>query len=523
MQKQLRNWGLLAVWLLPEVAFGALGFAPILNDGAVLQCEMPATVWGNATAGAEVEVRLDGRPLAKSVANTGGKWMVALPAQAPGGPHVIEVAAGSETTKLNDVYFGEVWLASGQSNMQWPLAGAHGGEEFAHSTIPEIRFVNVPLKTGLPVEGEFTAKQLAWQSFQPGSHNKVFAVAFFFAQKLQPVVGRRIGVIQSAIGGTPCEAWTPLQALEQVPALSPMAQTIRKGMANKTAAEWKNERDAYVEKYRKYAQWTKDRQGPEPENPKPPGPENPWSEKSPGVLYANMIEPLVPYTTRGVIWYQGEGNAGKPDEYRILFPAMIHAWRAAWNRPDWPFLFVQISGFSKIPGDSWPQLRAAQVWTRDTVPNTGMAVAIDCGEKMDIHPKAKQPVGERLALLALNQVYGQNLAARSPLLKAAIGLPEGKVRVVFEHYAEGLKSSDGNVEIPGFELAGTDGKFQPASARIAALNALEVESATVPQPVAVRYAWVNWPEPPVTLQNSAGLPAEPFSSVLQSKASKRAP
>lgn len=509
---------MLAAVFLPRFAFGALGFAPILNDGAVLQCEMPANIWGNASPDAEIEVKLDGQAIAKSAADPDGRWRVALPAQEPGGPHIIEVAAGSESAKLNDVWFGEVWLASGQSNMQWPLAGSSGGEEFAQAKIPEIRFVTVPMKTGLPVEKEFTSKELAWQNFQPGSHHKISGVAFFFAQKLQPAVGRRIGILQSAVGGTPCEAWTPITVLESVPELSPLAEKIKQGIAKKTSAEWKAEHDAYVETHRVYAQWKKTRQGPEPEKPKPPGQDNPYFTQSPGVLYANMIDPLVPYTTRGVIWYQGEGNAGKPDEYRVLFPAMIKGWREAWKQPDWPFLFVQLAGFGKdMPSaDFWPKLRAAQTWTRDKVPNTGMAIAIDCGEEMDIHPKAKQPVGERLALLALNQVYGQDLAARSPALKNATGLAEGRVRVVFEHCAEGLKSSDGKAEIPSFALAGSDGKFQPASARITGPDTIELECPTVPNPASVRYAWVNWPQPPLTLQNSVGLPAEPFASVLES-------
>ena len=507
---------LLALLGIPEQVLGEIRFAPILNDGAVLQCEMPANIWGKANPDAEIEVKLDGRAVAKSAADSGGRWQVALPAQAPGGPHIIEVEAGSETAKLNDVWFGEVWLAGGQSNMQWPLAGSNRGEEFAQATIPEIRFVTVPFKVGLPVEKEFTSKELAWQNFQPGAHHKISGVAFFFAQKLQPAVGRKIGIIQCPIGGTPCEAWTPLSTLESVPELRPMAEKIKQGMEKKTAAEWKAETDSYNAKNKVYAEWAKTRQGPEPEKPKIPQTDNPWFFQSPSVLYANMVEPLVPYTTRGVIWYQGEANAGNPDQYRVLFPAMIEAWRTAWKRADWPFLFVQLSGFGKLlpPGDWWPKLRAVQAWTRDTVPNTGMAVAIDCGEKMDIHPKAKQPVGERLALLALNQVYGQNLTARSPLLKAAMGLPEGKVRVVFDHYAEGLKSSDGAAEIPGFELAGSDGKFQAASARIAAADTIELECPTVSNPASVRYAWVSWPEPPLTLQNSAGLPAEPFSSVV---------
>jgi sialate O-acetylesterase len=188
---------------------------------------------------------------------------------------------------------------------------------------------------------------------------------------------------------------------------------------------------------------------------------------------------------------------------------MIDAWRKAWNRPEWPFYFVQLAAYGGRLHDSWADLRAAQAFTRDTVPHTGMALAIDCGEKENIHPRNKQPVGERLARLALADVYTKAIAARGPTFQSLEKL-SGKLRIIFKYSENGLKTSNGKPEVSGFEVAGADGKFHLAQARIVSGNMVELTCTEVAVPISVRYAWTNWPEPPVTLQNSAGLPAEPF-------------
>jgi sialate O-acetylesterase len=266
--------------------------------------------------------------------------------------------------------------------------------------------------------------------------------------------------------------------------------------------------DAFNRWRKAFLEWRETGEGKRPEGPGPVSSENPWSPRTPAVLYENMIAPLSPYTTRGVIWYQGEGNAGKPEEYRVLFPAMIKSWREAWNKPLWPFYFVQLAAYGH-PSADWPGLRAAQAYTRDNLPFTGMALAIDVGEKEDIHPRYKQPVGERLALLALDQVYDQEVISRGPLAKAIVR-EDGSARIRFGYVAEGLQTSDGKTTVPGFEVAGDDRVFRPAAARIVSRDEIELSVDGIRDPAAVRYAWQNWPEPPVTLQNSAGLPAEPF-------------
>ena len=504
----------LIISLISTSLFG-VEFAPLFNNGAILQCEMPVNVWGRAAAGETVALFLNGKKLTETIAGADGKWLAVLPAQAAGGAHILEAAAGGESVKISDVWFGEVWLASGQSNMVMPLQTTFGGPERLAMTIPEIRFVRVPLTTGLPVEKEFTVADLAWMEFSPPNNKKIAATAFYFAEQIQQHTGRRVGIIQSAYGGTPGEAWTPLTALDAHPQLNYMAEQIREGLAaGKSKAEWEEVVAVARQRAVALAEWRRTGEGAHPGNPIPVDLRNPWSSRTPTVLYENMIVPLIPVTTRGVIWSQGEGNTDRPQEYGILFPAMIEAWRAAWARPDWPFLFVQIGAYTDAkagggPRD-WPGLRAAQTMTRDTVPNTGMALAIDIGDKDDPHARAKQPVGDRFGRLARNQVYGQNVVSRGPCFESAAVQPDGNVIIRFSHVDEKLITA-GGAPVTAFEVAGADGVFHPAAAEITGADSVTLSCAAVPAPAAVRYAWANWIEPVVTLQNSEGLPAEPFS------------
>jgi sialate O-acetylesterase len=512
--------------LTAGLVFAEVRFAPVFNDGAVLQCEMPVNVWGKADPGATVTVSFAGQTKS-AVASASGEWMLQLDPMAPSSESRTLTAVsliGNQQSAISNVVVGEVWLATGQSNMEVTLAEADGGMERLGRTIPEIRFAKVPRTTGLPVENELTAQNLAWKTFAPPANREISSVAFFFAEKLQPAVGRPVGIIQCSYGGTPCEAWTPARTLDAKPELKYLADTIRKGLASgKTKEQWQKEDADFWAFWRARREWAKTKEGPAPKPVPQPGPDNPWNASAPTGLYENMLKPLIPYTARGVVWYQGESNAGKPDEYRILFPAMIEAWRELWSRPDWPFFFVQLAAYEHPGGQDWSGLRAAQTFTRDTVAHTGMALAIDLGDKGNIHPRRKQPVGERLALLALDQVYGQKVVSRGPVFQG-LEKKDGKLFVIFQCSEKqtdggsasfqgsdtGLKTSDGKAEVPGFEAAGADGKFYPASARIVSKDAVELTCAEVKTPVSVRYAWHSWVEPPVTLQNSAGLPAEPF-------------
>ncbi len=512
--------GALLVTVLPlRAASASPALAPIFNDGAVLQCEVPVKVWGTAEPQSALQLLLDGKVLAEAVVDANGRWMTELPAQEPGGPHTLEARSGEASVKIDDVWFGEVWIASGQSNMLVGLATSEGGAEALARTVPGLRFVVVPKTTGLPAELNFTSQDLAWEEFAPPDNAKIAAVAFFFADRLCEETKRHVGIIQTSYGGVPIAAWMPLSALQANPAFAQHVE-IRREAEARGRTESKRKWEEFEKNSRALAEWTKNPRGQKPAPVADPGLKNSFNTRSPTVLWENMAAPLIPYTARGVIWYQGESDAAGPDEYRLLFPALIEAWRRAWQRPDWPFLFVQLAGFGGFEGKpvnshgDWPNLRAAQTFARDTVPHTGMAVALDCGEKAEIHPKFKKPVGERLARLALAQVYQRDVASRGPLLTKAEN-KNGKILLTFDHTGTGLKTADGKPEVPGFAVAGTDKTFHPATARITGPATIELTCAEVQTPATVRYAWVDWAEPPVTLQNADGLPAEPAEAEVR--------
>ena len=381
-----------------------LSFAPVFNDGAVLQCDMPVNIWGKADPGATVTVSFAGQDKT-TVASDRGEWQVVLdPMEASAESRKLTVSSSIENQKseISNVVVGEVWLASGQSNMVRPLHVAHGGAERLNETIPAIRFVVVPQKTGVPVEQPLIAAELNWNLFSPANNRRIAAVAFFFAEEIYKKTGRPVGILQSAVGGTHAHVWTPLFALRAHPELQRYVELCRKReTSGKTDEEWKKELSDFDQFRMAQTEWEKKKDGSPPKAVPAPGFENPFYTRYPGVFFENMIAPLVPYTARGVIWYQGEANTGGAEEYRVLFPVLIDAWRKVWGRSDWPFFFVQMAAYDTK--ENFAGLRSAQTFTRDTVPNTGMALAIDCGDRKDIHPWAKQPVGERLARLALDR------------------------------------------------------------------------------------------------------------------------
>lgn len=470
------------------------------SDHAVLQCELPLNFWGSAAPGSSIAILLDGKPQGTATADRDGNWKTQIPAQPPGStPHSITVQCGSESAELNDILFGEVWLASGQSNMAFGLNKAKDGDALCPASGTRVRFANVTAQKGFPDTPE--KKRLFWNEFLPGSNNWISAVAAYFGTDLAEKLNRPVGIIVCAVGATPAEAWTPLAALEAHPETSDLARFYRETIAGKTVEDLKALHQTKV------AEWKK----------KNPGqsfmqiPDSPFENTFPVRLYENMIVPLVPFTMRGVIWYQGENNANtaRASQYRVLLPAMIQSWRDAWARPDLPFLFVQLAAFAAREGGQWPELREAQAYVRDTVQNTGMAVAIDAGEQRDIHPKNKKPVGQRLAKLALKQVYGKDVAARGPVFSGC-SFEETRAVIRFDFAGGGLKTRDGGKSVPGFELAGADGVFHPAAARISSSNTVELTCPEGGKATTVRYAFSPWVDPPVQLENSAGLPAEPF-------------
>ena len=422
----------------------------LFTDNMVLQRDMKVPVWGTATAGEKVMVVI-GDQMAETTAS-GGEWRVELPAMTAGGPLTLMVT-GSNTIKLENVLIGDVWICSGQSNMQWPIAASADPEQtIAESSNPNIRLFTVPrVRKDQPQE----SVQGEWVECGPQTTAQFSAVAYHFGQALQKKLDVPIGLLSTNFGGTAAEEWTSDEALKSKPETANLAG---KGNSSK--------------------------------------------------LHNAMIHPLLPFAIRGAIWYQGESNAGRAYQYRTLFPLMIGNWREVWGQGDFPFLFVQLAPFTPIrtePGESdWAELREAQLMTMLNVPNTAMVVITDVGDEKDIHPKQKKPVGERLALAARKLAYGEDLVYSGPIYES-MRVDGNKVVLKFKHVGDGLTVQGDKLK--GFTIAGQDKKFYNADAEVAG-DTVVVHSDRVEEPVAVRYGWDNYPV--VNLANKNGLLASPF-------------
>jgi sialate O-acetylesterase len=498
----LTRWMAVGWWsvLVMAVAFGQLRLPSLISDHMVLQRDMPVRLWGTAAPNERVTVRFRGQEIA-TTADEKGRWQVTLPPAPAGGPFDLVVRGGDSEIVVRDVLVGEVWVASGQSNMEWPVAMAMNAEqEIAQANDAQIRFFQVPHRVAETPQEE---GQGAWRVCSPETVKNFSAVAYFFARELRQHLKVPVGVIQATWGGTPAEAWTSLPTLQSDPAFRPLLDRWAKILAEYPAARQRYE--AELQKWREAAEQAKAQGKPVPPQPRPPlGPEHPHR---PANLFNGMIAPLTKFTIRGVIWYQGESNVGRAAEYRRLFPAMITDWRKAWGLGDFPFLFVQLANFlarKPEPSESaWAELREAQMFALK-LPNTGMATAIDIGDANDIHPRNKQEVGRRLALVARAIAYGEPIVYSGPIYER-MQVEGNKVRLFFRHVGSGLACK--GEKLTGFAIAGVDGKFVWAEAAIEG-DTVVVWSPQVPQPVAVRYAWADNPE--VNLYNREGLPALPF-------------
>jgi sialate O-acetylesterase len=456
----------------------------LFGDGMVLQREFACPVWGTAAPGAEVVVEIAGqRKSAK--AGPDGRWSVKLDPMPAGGPH--ELRAGTAAAK--DVLVGEVWICSGQSNMEWTVNSAmNAAEEKAAANHPKLRHFGVPKKTADAPQTDVVG---SWKVCTPETVGSFTAVGYFFGRELVKALDVPVGLIHTSWGGTAAELWTKREVLESLPETRALVDDfpnrLKKYEADLAA------HPAAVEKAKA-------------ENK--PAPRAPGKPMAPSCLYNGMLAPLVPYGIRGAIWYQGESNASRAKQYEVLFPAMIKNWRQDWGR-DFPFGFVQLANFmarKPEPGESaWAQLRDAQTKTL-ALPGTGMAVIIDIGDEKDIHPRNKQDVGKRLAAWAQAQVYGKPIVYAGPMFDA-LKIEGAAARVSFKHVGGGLVAK-GDV-LKGFAIAGEDGKFVWADAKIDGATVV-VSSPKVEKPVAVRYAWADNPD--CTLYNKEGFPACPFKS-----------
>ena len=487
----------------PAAPAGAtLRLPAIISDHMLLQRDIAASVWGWAAPGATVSISL-GEQRTSAVATGDGRWQAWLEPMAAGGPFDLVIRADREIA-VRDVLIGDVWVGSGQSNMEWPVSlTTNAAAEIAGASFAEMRLFTVPRRVSDTPEEDVEGR---WELITPQSVPAFSAVAYFFGRELHTRLRVPVGLIHASWGGTPAEAWTSTPTLEASPALQPILVNWRKALLG-----WPQASAAYA---RKTEEWEPQAaaakaQG-QPEPPRPEQPQGPGHAWTPAGLFNGMIAPVVRYTIRGAIWYQGESNAQayRSYEYRHLFAAMIADWRVAWNQGPFPFVFVQLANWlprREEPVEShWAELREAQLLTMRTVPNTGMAVTIDIGDAEDIHPRNKQDVGRRLALEARRVAYGESIVSSGPIYRS-MRIEGHRVRVLFDSVGDGLVAR--TEPLADFAVAGRDGRFVWADARIDGVTVL-VSSAAVPNPVAVRYAWQDNPQ--ASLYNREGLPASPF-------------
>jgi sialate O-acetylesterase len=440
----------------------------IFSDNMVLQQKDKVALWGKSTTNKKVVITTSWSTKKLVVEpDASGNWKGKISTPKAGGPYTITFNDGESTT-LTDVMIGEVWVCSGQSNMEMPLEGwgkiNNYKQEIAEANYRNIRLINVEKATSTqPLnEAKFSS---GWQPCSPASVANFSAVAYFFARNVQQHHNVPIGLIQTAYSGTPAESWVSGPSLKTMPAYDSLVNVI----SSKPGAP----KDSHI----------------------------------PTVLYNAMINPIIPYGIRGVIWYQGESNATKAQQYKTLFPLLIKDWRKNWGDKNFPFYFVQLANFTDIKDEpvesTWAELREAQLETLK-LPNTGMVVAIDLGVAKDIHPKNKQDVGLRLALIARSKIYKEKVPYSGPVYKS-YAVKGDRITITFKELNGGLLAKGDTLK--GFAIAGADKKFYWAQAKIEG-NKIVVWSSEVKEPVAVRYAWAN--NPICSLYNKAGLPASPF-------------
>jgi len=474
----------------------------IISDNMVLQQGKAIPVWGWAGANEAVTVTGSwGNGKWKTTADQDGKWMVKIDTGKEGGPYEMTISNGNPITVKN-ILVGEVWVCSGQSNMEFTVKQAkNSAQEIAEANnYSQIRQFLVGRKVIYTPMYNCIGK---WQICSSQTAGNFTAVGYYFGRELNKQLNVPVGLIHTSWGGTPAESWMSKEYLESDPNFQPILKRFEQASVNYPALKDKYRSD--MQKYNSIVPQLKAEGKPLP--PRPEEPIGPGHAYSPMGLYNGMIVPILPYGIRGAIWYQGESNAWRAYQYRTLFPAMIKNWRDAWHQGDFPFLFVQLANFQAAnpePVESdWAELREAQLMTLSK-PNTGMAVIIDVGEANDIHPKNKQDVGKRLALWALAKTYGKNIVYSGPIY-TLMEVQGNKAILHFDHVGGGLMAKGDSLK--GFAIAGADKKFVWADAKIEG-NTVVVSSDKVSVPVAVRYAWAI--NPVCNLYNKEGLPATPF-------------
>ena len=493
--------------------------AAIFSDCMVLQRNKPIAVWGDGKDGTRVTVTLAGQSAQTTVQN--GTWRVTLPPM-PAADHLtMTVQSGAVQIAFHEVSVGEVWLCGGQSNMEFEIRNEKNGQKLLDSLTPDcgVRFYYTPKQRMKDADFEEIERNTGWNTASLENSGAWSAVGLYFALELQKKLGVTVGLIGCNWGGTTASAWIPRETLEAHPALHPYLDDYDNAMAGKTEEEHIAEFDAYLVYHEKwnndYCKLLETHPGLSWENAQSmigpcryPGPMGPKNELRPGGLYDTMLSRICPYTLRGFLYYQGESDDHRPDTYAELLEALILRWRSDWGDDALPFLNVQLPMFrykDDIDRKHWCIIREAQMQVYNKLRHTGIAVLTDCGEFDNIHPTDKAPVGHRLYLQALSEVY--HLLPRSvtcaPQYRESY-VSGGVMTVLCDHAANGWMLKG---EPACFELAGEDGVFYPAQAAFAP-SLITLTAKEVPQPRYARYAWFNFAE--VTVFGRNGLPLAPF-------------
>lgn len=472
----------------------------ILSDNMVLQQNTNVNIWGKANKNEKITIKTSWSTLKYSTtANSNGKWKLVLSTpEQTNQPQAITII-GNNTIHIKNILIGEIWLCSGQSNMDFPVAKDKGWrtgitneeEEMRDASFPEIRLFHVAQK--LSPEQELDDCEGEWMVCNSENLKEFSAVGYFFGKNLYQELQTPIGLIQSTWGGTHAESWTSMQEMIYDPVYADLVAEFFNSKNNYTTdiKNYELKLEEYNLSLKKGATTLK----------KPKKPNGIYHNKALSTLWNAMIVPILPFTIKGVIWYQGESNSIRHQDYRYVFTKMINSWRKEWNQGDFPFYFVQIAPHYKQP----PHIREAQLETWKSTRNTGMVVITDAADSTDIHPRHKQIPGERLARWALAKTYGKTIPYSGPIYHSHEVI-DNKVHVTFNYAENGLVTSDKKT-ITGFSLAGSDKIFHPATATIEG-NRVILFNPQVKVPMAIRYNWNKYFQ--ANFYNQEGLPASPF-------------
>ncbi|HXI24668.1 MAG TPA: sialate O-acetylesterase [Pyrinomonadaceae bacterium] len=476
----------------------------VISDAMVLQQNQKAPIWGKADPGENITVKFAGQTKT-ATASADGKWLIKLnPMRANATPATM-IISGQNTIELKNILVGEVWFVAGQSNMQRLLSETANGEAaIAAADHPTIRLFNVSRQVAF----KHAKPPLAtWQACSPKTVKEFSAAGYYFGVELENDLHVPIGLINSSYGGSQAEAWTPVEYLLASDDLRPTVERTK--MWDEERPRVRVEYDEAIKKWR--AESDKAIAAGARPSPSPAVPDALREYRIASSIYDGMIAPLVPFYIRGAIWYQGESNEARAQQYEMLLRTMIRAWRERWSEGNFPFGIVQLPNYrdskSEPADEPWSYIREAQRRTAIKTPNTGLIVTIDIGEAHDIHPKNKIDVGKRMALWALVDVYGQKMTKSGPVFREA-KISGSKIILRFDEAGTGLRIRDGD-KLEEFAIAGADHKWYWANAKIVGKAAIEVSSPSVTQPLAARYAFNSNPKHP-NLTNETGLPAGPF-------------